>query len=104
MKKYMIIIGMEIQAYNETGIKIMKLTLREQDNVKIKPDTNSIGGLINFGKQIAKGAVLEEYKSNVYVSCFECYPWKEKGYKIGRHVTLELIPDDTTGGIDADSA
>lgn len=102
MKQYMMVVGMEVITYNEID-KMMKMILQPLTNVKTKPDTSSVKGILSFGKQIAKGMVTEEHRSTIYVPCEQCYPWKTDGYKIGRHMVLDVNMDDTTGGIDVEN-
>ena len=104
MKQYYMITGMNIHAYsNEGNFKIMKLTLIPHTNVKVEhklKDMLDVGNVLQMAKDTARELREEELTTIVYVNCKECYPWIETGYKIGRHVTIDLEMDNDTGGVD----
>ena len=100
MKQHMMIIGAKIISNSsEPGLQdgIMKLTLIPLTTVKIKQP-----GLLDMAKGgmeklMVQAQNLAPKETTIHITISE---WIEKGYKINKHVTIELLPDDTTGGID----
>lgn len=94
MKQHMMIIGCEI-LHASTEFTVFELTLVPLTTAKVKTGLLSLasGGMEGLMNAAAK---QQQQKTKIYIDQNE---WKDRGYKIGRHVTLELLPDDTTGGI-----
>jgi len=100
MKKHMMILGAEIISSNEGNPddSIMKLTLipittvRKVTTIEQIMDGGTVEDMIDTAVQHQKG----QLKDVCYIGLGE---WRDQKYKIGRHITLEILPDDTTGGI-----
>jgi len=97
MKQHMMIIGCKILHSDDEkpDNSVFQLVLRPLTIVKQK--TRLIGlassgfeGLMNEAKR------LQQDDTIVIINLGE---WRDNGYKIGKHVTLEMLPDETIGGI-----
>lgn len=99
MKQHMMIIGAKIvKSSTEPGKRdgIVELTCVPLTVVKEKtPGLLSIatGGLEELMKQTQN---MRQFETKV---CISISQWIEQDLKIARHVTVELLPDDTTGGV-----
>lgn len=101
MKKYMMIVGCEIVNSDEDNPddSIFKLKLMELVLVK-KHQIKSVMKIITGGgdpEELAK--TIQQVQQRFDVVYTTLGEWRDKGYKIGKHVTMELLPDDTTGGM-----
>jgi len=96
MKQHMMIVGCKIISSNpRPELTIFKLTLTELTTVKRKISIGDIiGGDLDEVIDDVKSSAQKEHI--VYISMKE---WVDSRYKIGSHVTLEMLRDDTTGGI-----
>lgn len=98
MKQYMMIIGCEIIHSDEENpdLSLFKLTLQPLTNVKqeINIEDAQSGGLMGLIGKVQTMSIKPT--ATIHITLGE---WRDRGYKIGRHVTLELLPDDTTGGV-----
>ncbi|HDM25612.1 MAG TPA: hypothetical protein ENG24_03345 [Thermoplasmatales archaeon] len=98
MKMYCMITGCEI-VHTAPGAEntIFKLTLTPLTNVKQDinvMDAMEKGSILDIISMVKQEAFQPQHI--VYITQRE---WMDRGYKIGRHVTIEILPDDTTGGI-----
>ena len=100
MKKHMMIVGCEIVSSNEknTDESIFKITLMPLTTVR---KVTSMKHILNLGsmEEMIDASLSHQntqMKDSIYITLAE---WRDKQYKIGRHVTIELLPDNTTGGI-----
>ena len=102
MKKYMMIVGAKIIQSNKENpdMSIVELYLLQLTNVK--QDMNlaeaSSMSFLKLGNLVNKLEMhkMEQEQDRVIITLGE---WRDRGYKIGKHVSLELLPDDTTGGV-----
>ena len=101
MKKHMMIIGCEIVSSDESNPSnsLFKLTLMELKLVKMKQKMGVMGAIMKGADTEELVQTVENLKQRYDVMFITLGEWRDCGYKIGRHVTLELLPDDTTGGI-----
>jgi len=97
----MMIIGCEIVSSDESNPdnSIFKLTLMELKLVKIKQKMGIMGSIMKGVDTEDLLNIIEKLKQRHDVMFITLGEWRDKSYKIGRHVTLEILPDDTTGGI-----
>lgn len=100
MNKMMMIIGAEIKSSNENDpdASIIKLTLIPLTIVRKKTVLSKIMASDDVEEMldVAKRHEETQLKDTVYITTKE---WRERAYKIGRHVTLSLLPNNDTGGI-----
>ena len=93
----MMIIGAKFVYSNDEkpDESIIELTLIPLTTVKAKTSlTSLVGG--GFEALMKSAQQMQQREHKTYITTGE---WREQGYKIGRHVTLEMLPDDTTGGV-----
>lgn len=97
----MMIIGCEIISSNEKNPdeSIFKLTLLPLTTIK---KVTRIESLMGGAIEDIIGGMAEhqagQLKDTMYITLGE---WRDQSYKIARHVSLEILPDNTTGGVDA---
>lgn len=102
MRQHMMIIGCNIiRSSSEPGKRdgIMEVTLVPLSTVKVKKPglmDMATGGIEKLISQVQDAAPKQ---SKIIISIGE---WIECKYRIGCHVTLELLPDTTTGGLSYD--
>lgn len=91
MKEYMMIIGAEILDNTWTELTLIPIATVSKKKPKL---TDLIGGDLGSIQQ----AVEEEkqHKTKVHIPHTT---YASLGLKLSKHVTLELLPDDTTGGV-----
>jgi len=103
VKKYMMILGAKIISTNEAepDKTIMKLELLEMSPVRKTATMSKILKETMGGNLKAIYDNAQEWQNTQLLDVIYCTigEWKDRGYKIGRHVTVEVLPDDTTGGI-----
>ena len=100
MKQHMMIIGAEIKQSGQPGKQddLMELTLIPLTTVKKKQPSlmGMLGGSLDMETLMKQAQELQQQRTKVYIYSKE---WINNGYKIAKHVTLELLPDHATGGI-----
>lgn len=97
----MMIIGCEIVNSDEKNpdnsvfrLKLMELKLVKKNQIQSMMDTILGGG--NAEDIAMTLSQVQQRFDTVFITLGE---WRDRGYKIGKHVTLEMLPDETTGGI-----
>ena len=75
---------MELKLIPITTVKKKKLGLMELAS----------GNLDTLVSELQKD---KQYKTTLYIPVKQ---WNEMNLKLGKHVTVEMLPDDTTGGME----
>ena len=102
MKQHMMIVGCKIVSdSSEPGKRdgLMNLTLIPLTTVKVKQP-----GLMDLAsggmeKLMQKAQNLAPKEANIHITIGE---WIDCKYRIGCHVTVDLLPDKDTGGLSYD--
>ena len=98
MKQHMMIIGAEIVRSGTPGKQddIIKLTVISLNIVKQKMPglMDMLGG--NIEQVVQQVQQTQQIKDTIHITSKE---WVENGYKLGKHITVEVLPDESTGGV-----
>lgn len=92
MKEFMQIIGANILDNNWIEVTLQSLTLVKKKKI----------GLMELATGDLQGVAAALAEDKVYHSkvSLKLETWHDMKLKIGSHVSLELLPDKTTGGIE----
>ena len=93
MKKHMIIVGCEVIEDDVFRLSLMELTTVTK--MERAEKISRFKKLDQMNKEIEEWDKTQK-RDTIFISVHE---WHDCGYKIGRHVTVELLPDDTTGEV-----